>query len=209
MSDNYIVFPKECKKYFDLQCNGDLSLYTDMPEIKNIDKYLKDIKPNKVLDIGAGVGRASVYIQNRYKWKDTCFYLLDGDGGDVQYDELRTGNHEYYNSFSSAKIFCGANDLNIVQLNAKNDWYLNIVNSIDLVYSFLAIGFHWPINFYLRDIYKVSKKDSLIIFGIRGIEKKDWINKQVKNINPSKFKILELTQNKSKDRDSVLVLKKV
>lgn len=203
-----IIFPDECKRYMELQCNSDISLYTDMPEIKNIDKYLKDINPHHVMDIGAGIGRASVYIHNRYEWNDAIFYLLDGDGGDVQYDQLRTEKNEFYNSFDCAKIFCEINNLKIIQLNAREDWIQHITKSMDLVYSFLAIGFHWPLEFYMDDIFTITKKDSLIIFGIRGIEEKLWVDDQINKINLNKFKIIEIIQNKKKDRDSILILKR-
>lgn len=204
-----IIFPRECKKYFELQCNNDISLYTDMPEIKNINRYLEKLDPHYVMDIGAGIGRASVYLHNKYKWDNTIFYLLDGNGGEIQYDQLRTGKDEFYNSFYCAKLFCENNGLKIIQLNANKEWISYITKSIDLIYSFLAIGFHWPIDFYLDDIYSISKIGALIIFGIRGIEKREWINDQINKIDTNKFKIEELIQNESKDRDSVLILRKL
>lgn len=203
-----IIFPKECKKYIDLQCNGDLSLYIDMPEIKNIDKYLSEINPKNILDIGAGIGRASVYLHNKYKWGDSHYFLLDGDGGDTQYDQLRTEKGEYYNSFECAKLFCESNGLKITQLNANDNWINHIKKPLDLIYSFLAIGFHWPITFYLEDIYSVSKKDSLIIFGVRGIERKEWMDSQVNSIDNNKYEISDYILNPTKDRNSILVLKR-
>jgi hypothetical protein len=72
----------------------------------------------------------------------------------------------------------------------------------------LAIGFHWPINFYLDDIYYASESNSLVIFGIREIEKKEWVDSQVNKIDNNKFKIMDYILNPSKDRNSVLVLKR-
>ena len=62
-----------------------------------------------------------------------------------------------------------------------DDWMYELVD-VDFAYSFLAIGFHWPFHFYLDKIYPLLSKDAILIFGIRGLEKREWIYNQLLNI---------------------------
>ena len=57
-----IKFPKNVKKYIELQCNGALFKYTELPELETIKNELVGLNPKHVLEIGAGIGRASVYL---------------------------------------------------------------------------------------------------------------------------------------------------
>lgn len=203
-----VIFPPKCEKYVDLQCNGDKTLYTDMPEVKHIDALLHDIRPKVVLDVGAGIGRASVYFHHRYNWKDTLFYLLDGDGGETQYDELRSKDGEYYNSFECAQTFCEANELNYRQVDANGEWEELITEPIDLVYSFLAIGFHWPLFFYLSRLYDILNPGTILIFGTRNRDKEKWVRKQLSSIDGKQYVLVDAFIDERRTRSSVIILKR-
>lgn len=209
LSEVDIKFLPEINKYINLQCNGDMSLYTEFPELKHIDDYLKDMQPQNVLDIGSGIGRASVYFFRKYGWDKTVFNLLDGNTGNRQVDGVRSKDGEFYNSFFIANMFCNSNDLyNVKMWNApQNMWRYNL-KDIDFAYSFLAIGFHWPLDFYLKKIYSVLSKNALIIFGMRGTEKKEWVNKQILNIDANKYDTLKFIHMPTETRESVLVLRR-
>ena len=92
------------------------SWFTDLREIDAINPYLQEMNPNCVLDIGSGLGRVSVYLFKRYGWEDTRFVLADGDSGNVQLANLRTGKKDFYNSMASTRIFCEANDMEDIEL---------------------------------------------------------------------------------------------
>jgi len=204
-----ILFPDSVKKYVGLQCNGDISLYNDLPELKYIGHYLSELHPIKCLDIGSGIGRASVHFFKKYEWNSTTFLLLDGNYGEKQFCAIRENNNEFYNSFDAANEFCTANGLsNFILCDASKDTWEKEHKDIDLAYSFLAIGFHWPINFYMDKLKNTMKKGGLVIFGIRGKEKSTWVEKQVEEIDQSEFNIVEFILTETVKRESVLILEK-
>ena len=198
------------KKYIDLQCNGDTTIYSELPEIKYIDYYIRDLEPDSVLDIGSGIGRVSVYFFKKYGWINTKFNLLDGNYGDKQICGIRNEHGEFYNSFEMAKVFCKSNGLiNINLLDANNNaWEKYNFKKLSFVYSFLSIGFHWPLDFYLDKIYPLLSLGAIVIFGMRGIEKKEWVYKQIIDIDDKKYEILKFVHVPTINRESVLILRK-
>jgi len=209
MSDSKIKinFPPECEEYVNLQCNGDKSLYEDFPEHKHIDEYLKDMRPENVLDIGAGIGRASVWLFKKYGWDCADYFLVDGDSGNKQFEGIRKNSREYYNNWDCAHTFCEANGIDVYHRMCVDPEVLySIDKKFDLIYSFLAFGFHWPIDMYMDDLYHLCKKNTILIFGLRGTEKKAWIEGQIEKIDPKKYKVLKLVHKPTQTRESVLVL---
>lgn len=164
-----IIFPESTKKYADLQCNQQLSDYTDCPELVPLHTFLEKQKPTRVLELGAGLGRASVFLKNKYDWNDTEFYLLDGDSGSVQI----AGVHQtlepcFYNSLKATYDFCVANGIESGKLHLINAETEKIPEAkFDLCYSLKAIGFHWPINEYLYILQKHTYKGSFLFFELR------------------------------------------
>jgi SAM-dependent methyltransferase len=199
-----IIFPNSVRECVKMQTDNNWSLYTDMPEAYHVDKYLKTLSPRTVLDLGCGVGRASVYFFKKYKWYKTEFYLADGNTCTRRFKGKRKNKGEYYNLESATIDFCRANGLTGFRFYnlEDSDLYHNI-KKFDLVYSFLSIGFHWPLSMYLDDLYNTCRPGAYCIFGIRNDE---WINPQIDEIDKSKFSIADLKLCPRESRQSVLVL---
>ena len=203
MLKNKMIFPQNVEKYITLQCNGDKFLYTDFPEYKAIKNWLPK-NPKYALDIGCGIGRASVWFHKNLQW-DTKFFLYDGNSGEKQIDEIGDGGRKYYNSIVATESFVSENGLKYEVLNAEAK--IGFLPPIDLAYSFLAFGFHWPVWYCLNIVDKWLAGGCVVIFGIRGIEKKRWINEQISKI-PKNYKIRHFSLVKTSERKSVLVLEK-
>ena len=196
-----------------------MQLYTDFPENANLKRYLNDTKPEKVIDLGSGIGRASVFFEQYYGWSDTDFYLMDGDHGDKQLDGIRKDTDGFYNSLECTAEFCKANELKyhilnahqtIFDLNAENkNWHNNLEETFDVAYSFLAFGFHWPIDRVLDKVYNILKPGGLALFGLRGIEKQKWVQEQIFHIPADCFEMIEFIIKPKKAKESVLILKKL
>jgi len=159
-----IVFPEACELYVDLQCNNSVKDYTDCAEVQPFMDRLSKLCPQNVLEIGAGIGRVSVYLRNALAWCDTHFWLMDGDTGTEQVAGISYElKDDFYNSFVATNAFCTANNISEERLTlidaAKDEWPQV---KFDLCYSFKAIGFHWPINEYLLRVYPYMKKGALL-----------------------------------------------
>jgi SAM-dependent methyltransferase len=165
-----IIFPESTKKYLELQCNSDLKNYTECLELQPILPLLRMLHPQAVLEIGAGLGRISVYINKLLQWNNTSFYLLDGDSGDKQVAGMHSSvQPHYYNSMEATQDFCKANGLtNSVLLNIeKKITFTNV--KFDLCYSCKAIGFHWPIQQYLTMLTECLADDAYLFFELRSM----------------------------------------
>lgn len=163
-----IVFPKSSERYVKLQCNGIKSFYTAMPGFSLIKPFLTSLNPAVCLDLGCGLGRASVFLKKALKWGDgglPHFYFLDGDEGDRQIAGIRwnrTG--DYYNSKDATLEFCSANNLGSFEFVEQLS---QIRLSVDLCYSFLSIGWHWSIELYLDSLAEHLAPECRLVFQIR------------------------------------------
>jgi len=205
-----VGFPEEVQKYIDLQCNDKKEDFLQLSEIEGIEGYLKDLNPKIALDVGSGIGRASVFLFKYFNWKDTLFVLADGDSGDKQLSGIRTGESDFYNSLEVTGLFCRSNGMENVEIfNLEKCKWEDLSYRPDLVYSFLALGFHWPINSFLEDIHPLLKNSCLLIFGLRGGKKaKDWINRQIERIDSNKYQIIEFYSGSEEKRGNFIVLEK-
>lgn len=209
------VFPNGTLKYVELHCNNDFSLYTDPPEIDNVRKYFENKSPRNVLELGCGLGRSSVGFYNVFpSWEKTNFFLLDGDSGEKQIAFIRTnGYKDFYNDLKLTKEFCLWNGISKDQIRILNaeelDPFLSVEDiKFDFVYSFLAIGFHWPISLYLEKLLPYLYSNSILCFGIRSfkfLKDQKFNDNQINNIS-NNFEILEVIKKGS--QDSLLVLRK-
>jgi len=210
------VFPEGALKYVKLHCNMDVMQYHNPPENEFVKKYFENESPNNVLELGCGLGRSSVGFYKAFSsWKKTNYFLLDGDSGNKQIDNINYGsNKDFYNKLDLTKKFCLANEIPIEQiniLNAENPEVFSSITNIkfDFVYSFLAIGYHWFINLYLEKLLPFLHSGSILCFGIRPAKSekfKDFNKYQIDRVSKDLFDILEVTTKG--DFDSRLILRK-
>jgi hypothetical protein len=202
-----VTFPDNVKKYMELQCNSVISDYTECPEFSTVRSILRAVLPNNALDLGAGIGRASVFLRNEYDWADTNFYLLDGNSGNTQIAGLHHSiGKDFYNSLEAAQEFCTTNNIkkeNLFLINAENDWELG-TTKYDLCYSLKAIGFHWPITSYLERIHKNLSKDAILLLELRSCDSqyypdpkrvpriKNFVFSQLDTIDKNKYRTIQL-----------------
>ena len=216
-----LIFPQSAKKYMELQCNSVITDYTDCPEVADIADRLSTLNPARVLELGAGLGRVSVFLRKLYDWSSTNFYLLDGNSGDVQIAGLHEQvGKDFYNLLEATSEYCLANGITKDKLhliNAEDAIDLKDVQ-FDLCYSFKSIGFHWPINHYLDTLHKNLRVNSYLFFELRDTRKesypteKHWkrrvnfVKKQLDYIDQGSYRIVEAATDR---HFPILVLKRV
>ena len=125
----------------------------------------------KVLDIGCGLGSINILI-NRYLPNIEMFHLLDRSL--VEDGKLFGGwGHEgvFYNSLEVAKEFLISNGVSNDKLHileANEERIIDIEDhSVDLLISLLSWGFHYPLDYYLDEVERVTSDSCLWVLDIR------------------------------------------
>lgn len=165
-------------------------------------------KPQKILDLGCGIGRSSIFLKNMLSL-DAEFYLADFQGNEIYKNgkvKKPIGYHDNttpipFNDLKITKSFCETNNLNKIHIiDLENDDIKKIEN-IDLVYSFHSIGYHWNIEKAMQKyrLEEITTSDAKFIFGVRN--KKVIIDEPLKDYkNPSNsinnIELLKILQGK-------------
>lgn len=210
MNDISVVFPKNTEKYVGLQCNNNKKEFSSLYGIEKIEEFLKKT-PRVALDVGSGLGRVSVFFFKFLEWNETLFILADGDSGDKQFAGMRKGKADFYNSFTATESFCRANGMtNFKTFNLEKSTWNKLPNKPDLVYSFRALGMHWPINSFLEDVYPMLRKKCRLIFELRGTDEAalTWTKQQIAKINHSKYGIINIFLTPGKKIDNFIILER-
>lgn len=181
---------------------------TSMPEISSFHDLIHK-EPERMLDIGCGIGRTSVYLMKRFNWQNTEFHLLDGDGREIKYGIDEEGKNDFYNKLQYTAAYCGVNEMsNYIVHNAAEDMWRFL--EYDFVISTLAFGYHWDFNRYLSKLN--IKKGALIIFGTRGFDQRQdggaFTNKQLAQVDYNKFKLIRDVRVRENLKASCIILKK-
>jgi len=174
------AIPESCRDLMRLQ----VTQYADDPlapaamAIREAACYVDHLPrrtPTRVLDIGCGLGRASVMLHILYgRPLGTTYTMIDGDevspnlvGG------WMPGHDEWCNTFNATRSFMWANGVNAWQIRLHNErdvWHEGHWDDavfFDVIVSMLAVGFHWPIEPWLPLLKQLSDSDTTLIFGVR------------------------------------------
>ncbi len=123
-------------------------------------------KPQKILELGCGLGRMSVYLNKQLDYEPE-FILADYD--EIS-EKLKYGwdpGDIRYNRFESTRQFCDDNSLKRFEIFNLEDRDISELQDIDLVISVMAVGFHYPIEQYFNKLLEISTHDVVMIFGVR------------------------------------------
>jgi len=127
-------------------------------------------KPKRLLEIGCGLGRMSVYVKNVAELNDTRFILADGNTFPAKINSKMFGfsrNKRIYNDLSMTEKFCIMNNLtNIECFNVEVDSF-DKLDKVDFIMSFLSAGYHYPLEDIMPNILKIATPDCKMVFGVR------------------------------------------
>jgi hypothetical protein len=155
------------KEMSQLQISGDTKanyLKITFSEYEIIKDFIKS--PKQVLDLGCGLGRMSVFINSQLQDSSIHYILADSTEvkGKPSYGWNKGG---FYNDLSLTRDFAiehGLKNFEILDICKEG---ITTLKNIDLVVSFLAAGFHFPIEDYINDLLKISVREVTMIFGVR------------------------------------------
>jgi phosphoglycerate dehydrogenase-like enzyme len=175
-------------KYYSCNFNKEIEFFVDIQDTNRsffyrmcIDEY-EHLKseighPKKILDLGCGMGRSSIFLKNMLKLNNTKFYFADFNEN-KQYPKGKTGiplgyhtnsKPQPFNSLKLTKQFCEMNNLNDLEMINLNTDKVTKLQDLNLIYSFYSVGYHFSIDkaFEKYDFQNTTTQDAIFIFGVR------------------------------------------
>jgi len=154
---------EESRRFWELNQNG-----LCWGEYRALEPFCRGLEPSKVLDIGPGLGRSTIFFKKHLGWQQVPFHLYESTGSATKYtkagprfDDSFCGNLEVlesiltYNEIENFEIFDA-------QSMAGN--LAALPGPYDLIYSFFAIGFHWSIGHFLDELLGLMTDRSIGFF---------------------------------------------
>jgi len=173
MIDFEFKISEKFKKLINLQITqtvgDDYSYYEQLSQIQ-FDAIKKHIdNPKKILDLGCGLGRMSIYLNYMLKNPDIEYILADGSCGDIPVKQKYGWNPAggFYNDLQLTEEFVKANGVYNYSILDLSKETICSLKDVDMVMSFLSVGFHYPIEPYLKDLIKIANNDAIFVFGVR------------------------------------------
>jgi hypothetical protein len=125
-------------------------------------------KPNKVLEIGPGLGRSLVFFRRRFGWETSEFHAYEGDGTSTKYTfQGPRFEDSFCGNIKMLKHVLEFNGVNGVKVfNCRETRLADLPGSYDLLYSFYSIGFHWSLEHFLDDLLPLLHGKSIALFTV-------------------------------------------
>ena len=128
-----------------------------------------DKKPKRILDYGCGLGRMSVYVHKQFQDPAIEYVLFDGDSTPSKQGAGTgfTRQEIFYNNLRMTELFCRSNDLTNYMIVNAEEQPLSDAGEVDLVMSFLSLGYHYPIEDKLDEIIEILNPEGTVVAGVR------------------------------------------
>lgn len=198
------------------------AMYTNLPENYCLEDILRLYEaPRHIVELGCGVGRGSVWLCRYYGWDKSTFWLLDSTGDNVAYGVDEEGCSDYYNDLELTKAYwelnCPGVKYHVVDTGGV---VYDVPDEIDLLFSFLAFGFHWDFNPYLESLQDLVVPGGLAVFGMRGFDQggshlgpggckaRRFTEKQIAGVDSRYWTIVRDARLPEARKASVLVLRR-
>ena len=134
-------------------------------EIELIKKYLPK-KAQNIMDIGCGLGIINIFLNKIYN-NQPNFFLLDKNRIDKVIKYGFSSDYESYNDLKETRNLLINNDINPSSINTfdvEKDFKIDA--KIDLVISLKSMGYHYPIDQYLRLFQTCCDENTSFIFDV-------------------------------------------
>ncbi|MCL2660019.1 MAG: hypothetical protein FWD64_05820 [Acidobacteriaceae bacterium] len=132
-------------------------------------------KPQRILEIGPGLGRSVVFFLKKQVWYPTAqIDLYEATGQSSKYKQKYYDAPPPTHAPGTETTFCGNIPLLESMLRYNGIERFNIFDAsqtelgalpgnYDLIYAFYSIGFHWSLEHYLDDLAKLMHERSVFI----------------------------------------------
>lgn len=150
------------------EAKQDISIYSEVGyhEFTQIGQFI-DTNLQTVIEVGCGLGRGSIFLNNILKNDNVKYIMADRTGYTQNTGDFNPTNDEFYNDLVLTKDFCELNGINNVSTfdTEIDDW--EQLPRADLIFSLCSFGMHVSIDRYMERLLSVAKPTSTMIFGIR------------------------------------------
>lgn len=125
-------------------------------------------KPDKILEIGPGMGRSLVFFIKKLDWENSEVHAYEGEGNTTKYTNLGPRfDDSYCGNLDVLRHVLDFNGIsNVTMFNAQNIGMKELPGPYDLLYSFYSIGFHWALEYFLDDLLPLMHDRSIAIFTV-------------------------------------------
>jgi len=181
--------------------NDDIDFYDKLSdhEYEIFKNYID--KPKRILELGCGLGRMSIYLSKQLDY-NAEFILADYDNISEKIKYGWNPGKSLYNKLDLTTKFCLMNNLVNFETFDLSKHDISKLKDIDLVISVMSVGFHYPIEQYMKKLLKICNGD--MIFGIR--KRKSIYNKE----SFSKyFETIIIKEVDFKIKESIMILKDI
>ena len=134
-------------------------------EIELIKNYLPK-KVENIMDIGCGLGIINIFLNKIYS-NQPNFFLLDKNRIDKVIKYGFSLDYESYNDLKETRNLLISNDIKPSSINTfdvEKNFQINA--EIDLVISLKSMGYHYPIDQYLRLFQSCCNENTSFIFDV-------------------------------------------
>ena len=160
-----LIFTNFFVNYFQVD---DIEKHTEelfQKEIELIKNYLPK-KAENIMDIGCGLGIINIFLNKIYN-NQPNFFLLDKNRIDKVIKYGFSSDYESYNDLKETRNLLINNDINPSSINTfdvEKDFKIDA--KIDLVISLKSMGYHYPIDQYLRLFQTCCDENASFIFDV-------------------------------------------
>lgn len=134
-------------------------------EIRLIKNYLPK-KAENIMDIGCGLGIINIFLNKIYN-NQSNFFLLDKNRIDRKIKYGFSSDYESYNDLRETHNLLINNDISLNSINTIDvEKEFKIESKIDLVISLKSMGYHYPIDQYLRLFRTCCDENTFFIFDV-------------------------------------------
>ena len=160
-----LIFTNFFVNYFQVD---DIEKHTEelfQKEIELIKNYLPK-KAENIMDIGCGLGIINIFLNKIYN-NQPNFFLLDKNRIDKVIKYGFSSNYESYNDLKETRNLLIINDMrpsSINTLDVEKDFKIDA--KIDLVISLKSMGYHYPMDQYLRLFQTCCDENTSFIFDV-------------------------------------------
>ena len=160
-----LIFTNFFVNYFQVD---DIEKHTEelfQKEIELIKNYLPK-KAENIMDIGCGLGIINIFLNKIYN-NQPNFFLLDKNRIDKVIKYGFSSDYESYNDLRETRNLLINNDIKPSSINTLDvEKNFKIDAKIDIVISLKSMGYHYPIDQYLRLFQTCCDENTSFIFDV-------------------------------------------